>query len=86
LVRKGVNTLIGNVKTALTGTDQAIKFAKQACRHLAGVQFRFNRRSDPSAILCRLLTALVQAPRRPERAIRVAELHRSSGGLMAMCL
>jgi transposase-like protein len=73
---KAVNTLIGNVKTALTGTYHAIKFAKYAYRYLAEVQFRFNRRYDLRAILCGLLTALVQAPRRPEWGIRVAELHR----------
>jgi hypothetical protein len=73
---KAVNTLIGNVKTALTGTFHAVKFAKYAYRHLAEVQFRFNRRYDLRAILAGLLTALVRAPRRPECGIRVAELHR----------
>ncbi len=73
---KAVNTLIGNVKTALTGTYHAVKFAKYAYRYLAKVQFRFNRRYDLRAILCGLLTALVRAPRRPEWGIRVAELHR----------
>jgi len=71
-----VNTLIGNVKTALTGTYHAIKFAKYAYRYLAEVQFRFNRRYNLRAILGSLLTALVQAPSQPERGIRVAELHR----------
>ena len=72
---KSVNTRIGNVKTALTGAYHAVKFAKYAYRYLADVQFRFNRRYDLRAILARLLTALVRAPRRPERGIRVAELH-----------
>lgn len=71
-----VNTIIGNVKTALTGTYHAVKFAKYAYRYLAEVQFRFNRRYDLRAILGTLLSALVHAPRRPERGIRVAELHR----------
>ncbi len=63
---KAVNTLIGNVKTALTGTYHAIKFAKYAYRYLAEVQFRFNRRYDLRAILGDLLVALVRAPRRPQ--------------------
>lgn len=71
-----VNTLIGNVKTALTGTYHAIKFAKHANRYLAEVQFRFNRRYNLRTILGGLLDALVHSPRRPERGIRVAELHR----------
>ena len=71
-----VNTLIGNIKPALIGTYRAIKFAKYAYRNLSEVQFRFNRLYDLRAIRFGLLTALVQDPRRPERGIRVAELHR----------
>lgn len=44
--------------------------------YLAEVQFRFNRRYDMPAMLGKLLGALVATPRRPERGIRVAELHR----------
>ncbi len=73
---RAINTLIGNAKTALTGTYHAIKFAKYGYRYLAEVQFRFNRRYDMRAILGSLLRALVAAPRRPERGIRVAEVHR----------
>ena len=79
-----VNTLIGNVKTALTGTYHAVKFAKYAYRYLAEVQFRFNRRYDLRAMLGSLLRALVAAPKLPERGIRVAEVHRKSGN--AICL
>lgn len=71
---EAVNTLIGNVKTALTGTYHAIKFAEYAYRDLVEVQLRFNRRYDLRAVLCGLLTALARAPRCPECGIRVAEL------------
>jgi transposase-like protein len=73
---RAVNTLIGNVKTALTGTYHAINFAKYGYRYLAEVQFRFNRRYAMPKMLGRLLRALVATPKRPEWAIRVAELHR----------
>jgi len=73
---RAINTLIGNVKTALTGTYHAIKFAKYGYRYLAEVQFRFNRRYNMRVILGSLLRALVATPRRPERGIRVAEVHR----------
>jgi len=73
---RAVNTLISNVKTALTGTYHAIKFAKYGYRYLAEVQFRFNRRYHMPAMLGCLLRALAATPRRPERGIRVAELHR----------
>ena len=53
-----VDTLIGNVKTALTGTYHAIKFAKYAYRYLGEVQFRFNRRYNMPAILGFPLRAL----------------------------
>ncbi|TNC93326.1 MAG: hypothetical protein FD119_4110, partial [Stygiobacter sp.] len=37
-----VNTLIANLKTAITGTYHHFKFAKYADRYLAEVQYRFN--------------------------------------------
>ena len=73
---RAVNTLIGNVKIALTGTSHAIKFAKYGYRYLAEVQFRFNRRYNMRAMLGKLLLALVTTPKQPERGIRVAEVHR----------
>jgi transposase-like protein len=73
---RAVNTLIGNIKTALTGTYHAIKFAKYGYRYLAEAQFRFNRRYNMAAMLGSLLLVLVATPRQPERGIRVAEVHR----------
>lgn len=52
---KAVNTLLGNLKTAVTGTYHAFDFAKYAHRYLAEFQFRFNRRFEMKAILPRLL-------------------------------
>jgi hypothetical protein len=72
---RAVNTLIGNVKTALTDTYHAVKFAKYGYRYLAEVQFRFNRRYDMRGMIASLLRALVAAPKQPERGIRVAEVH-----------
>jgi hypothetical protein len=45
-----VNTLLGNLKTAITGTYHAIKFPKYAQRYLAEAQYRFNRRFDLKSI------------------------------------
>jgi hypothetical protein len=73
---RAVNTLIGNAKTALTGTQHAIKFAKCGYRYLAEVQFRLNRRYNMRAMLGSLLCTVVAAPRRPECGITVAEVHR----------
>ena len=70
-----VNTLLGNLKTALTGTYHAVKFAKYASRYLAEVQYRFNRRYDPCSILGRLLRAAATTTPQPQAVIRSAELH-----------
>jgi hypothetical protein len=70
---KAVNTLLGNLKTALSGTYHAFDFTKYAHRYLAEAQYRFNRRFNLAAILARLLRAAALTPRRPARLIRLAE-------------
>jgi hypothetical protein len=70
---RAVNTFLGNLKTAYSGTCHAFDFAKYAHRYLAEVQYRFNRRFDLSSILKRLLVAAVATPPRPERFLRAAE-------------
>ncbi len=42
---RAVNTVLSNLKTALTGIYRAVKFAKYAHRCLAEVQYWFHRRS-----------------------------------------
>ena len=69
-----VNTVISNLKTAISGTYHAFKFDKYIHRYLAEVQYRFNRRYDLKAILARLLRAAVLTGPRPERVISAAEL------------
>lgn len=73
---RAVNTLLGNLKTAISGTYHAFNFAKYAHRYLAEFQFRFNRRFDMKTILHSLLISLIAAPPSPERWLRVAEVHR----------
>lgn len=73
---KAVNTLLGNLKSAISGTYHAFDFAKYAHRYLAEFQYRFNRRFDMRAIFTRLLVALVHAPQSPERRLRLAEVSR----------
>jgi ribosomal protein L37AE/L43A len=70
---RAVNTFLGNLKTAFSGTYHAFDFAKYAHRYLAEVQYRFNRRFDLRAILGRLLFASARTSPRPERLIRMAE-------------
>ncbi len=68
--------LLGNLKTAMSGTYHAIKFAKYAARYLAEVQYRFNRRYDLRSILGRLARAAVATDPIRDSVIRVAEVHR----------
>jgi ribosomal protein L37AE/L43A len=71
---RAVNTLLGNLKTAFSGTYHSFNFEKYAHRYLAQVQYRFNRRFDLRAILPRLLFASASTSPHPERIIRAAEL------------
>jgi ribosomal protein L37AE/L43A len=71
-----VNTLLGNLKSAINGTYHAFDFAKYAHRYLAEFQYRFNRRFDLRSLFKRLLVALVKAPVCTERHLRLAEVPR----------
>jgi ribosomal protein L37AE/L43A len=70
---KAINTVLGNLKTALSGTYHAFDFAKYAHRYLAEVQYRFNRRFNLATILARLVCAASLTPPRPAQLIRLAE-------------
>jgi hypothetical protein len=54
---RAVNTVLDNLKTAISGTYYAFDFAKYAPRYLAEAAYRFNRRFDLRTILPRLITA-----------------------------
>jgi transposase-like protein len=69
-----VNTVLGNLKTALTGTYHAFGFEKYGHRYLAQAQYLFNRRFDLRTILSRLAKAAVCVRPQPLRSIRAAEL------------
>jgi hypothetical protein len=60
-----INTVLGNFKTASSGTYHAVKFWKYAPRCLAEVEYRFNRRYDLRAILPRLIHAAASTVKMP---------------------
>lgn len=66
-----VNTILGNLKTALNGTYHAIDHAKYAHRYLAEFTYRFNRRFNLSTMVPRLLRAVVAT--KPIRDLRLSE-------------
>lgn len=65
-----VNTILGNFKTALSGTQHALKFAKYAQRYLHAHAYRFNRRFDLPAMVLDLARALLTARPQAEWGLR----------------
>ncbi len=70
---KWVNTSLGNIKAAITGTYRSIA-PKHVPRYLAEFEYRFNRRYDLTAMLPRLTTAAAQTPPMPYRLLKLAEV------------
>jgi hypothetical protein len=72
---KWINTVLGNLKTSLSGCYHAFDFRKYATRYLAAFCYRFNRRFDLRSLHQRLLIAAVGTTPQPLRSIRVADVH-----------
>ena len=70
---KWVNTALGNIKAAITGTYRSIA-PKHVPRYLAEFEYRFNRRYDLAGMLPRLATAALQTPPMPYRLLKLAEV------------
>jgi len=68
-----VNTLLGNLKTSLSGTFHAFNFDKYAKRYLGGYCFRFNRRFSLPAMTERIANAVCCCIPCTEQDLRVAE-------------
>ncbi len=71
---KWVNTALGNIKAALTGTYRAVN-SKHVPRYLAEFEYRFNRRYDLAAMIPRLAWAAVRTPPMPYRLLKLAEVY-----------
>lgn len=70
-----INTVLGNLKTSLTGSYHAFDFRKYAARYLAAFAYRFNRRFDLRTLHQRLLVAAARCGPHSENSIRMAEVH-----------
>jgi hypothetical protein len=65
-----VNTVLGNLKTAISGAYKSFKFRKYASRYLGAFSYRFNRRVNLHGLVSRpFRDAFRSAPER-EREIR----------------
>lgn len=71
---KWINTVLGNLKTSLSGSYHAFGFQKYAARYLAAFSYRFNRRFDLSTLNQRLLVAALCCGPCPQRLVRLAEV------------
>lgn len=68
-----VNTILGNLKASITGTNHSFKLDKYIRRYLAEYQYRFNRRFDLASMLPRLLFVGARTGKRTEAWLRLAE-------------
>jgi transposase-like protein len=69
---KWVNTMLGNLKTMLSGAYKAFKYGKYCDHYLGAFAYRFNRRFDLADLVVRLVVDVCRAPATPERVIRQA--------------
>ena len=68
-----VNTVLGNLKTRLSGSYHAFAFAKYATRYLGAFAYRFNRRFDLATLPARLLVAAADCRPLPEQSLRLVD-------------
>lgn len=66
-----LNTILGYLKTAISGTHHAFNFRKYGHRYLADAQYRFNRRFDLKTLPARLAVAMLSANPCPARKLRM---------------
>ena len=71
---KWVNTALGNIKAAMTGTYRSIN-SKHVPRYLAEFEYRFNRRYDLAAMIPRLTWAATRTTPMPYRLLKLAEVN-----------
>lgn len=67
-----VNTVIGNLKTAISGAYKAFKYTKYAVQYLGAFSYRFNQRFDLHTLVSQLIGDVIRANPRRQRQIRGA--------------
>jgi transposase-like protein len=70
-----INTVLGNLKTSLSGAYKAFKYSKYAVPYLAAFAYRFNRRFNLRDLVVRLIVDTARCQPKSQRAIRKAEEH-----------
>jgi len=67
---KWVNTVLGNLKTTLSGAFHSLKYRKYAEHYLAAFAYRFNRRFDLRGLLTDLIVDVARSKSIKENEIR----------------
>jgi hypothetical protein len=70
---KWINTGLGNIKSAITGTCRSCR-PKHAARYLAAYEYRFNRRFELDRMVERLATVAAQTAPQPRQTFVAAEM------------
>jgi len=69
---KWVNTVLGNLKTIVSGAYKALGYRKYGDRYLGAFTYRFNRRFDLAGLVVRLVVVASRGKATPECVIRHA--------------
>jgi len=72
---KWVNTVLGNLKTMLSGAHKSFGYSKYADHYRDAFAYRFNRRFDLADLVVRLVVDVCRTKATPLRVIRQAEVH-----------
>jgi transposase-like protein len=67
-----INTILGNIKSAMVGTYRAVR-RKHAARFLAEFEWRFNHRTDLAAMIPQLAAAALRTPPASYRWLKLAD-------------
>lgn len=70
---KWINTVLGNLKTALAGTFHALKYGKYGAAYLGAFAYRFNRRFDLRGLVARAVVDVARCS--PITRVTVKEGH-----------
>ena len=71
---KWVNTMLGNIKAAITGTYRAVR-EKHVPRYLAEFEYRFNRRYRLDDMITRLAWVSTRTPPMPYKLLKLADVY-----------
>jgi hypothetical protein len=67
---KWINTVLGNLKTTLSGAFHALKYRKYGQTYLAAFAYRLNRRFDLRGLVATLIADVARSKPAPEKVVR----------------